>query len=72
MVGVDGLIDNRESGINDRVDSVDRRISDQEFRLSLTEARFRRQFSALDTLVGQLQGTGSFLSQQLSLLPGAS
>jgi flagellar hook-associated protein 2 len=34
-------------------------------RLEKIEARYRAQFSALDILVGQLQQTGDFLSQQL-------
>lgn len=71
IVDINGLIDTREDSINDRIDTVDRRISDMEFRLQLTEARFRNEFTALDTLMGQLQGTGAFLSQQLSLLPGS-
>lgn len=67
-VQTSGLIDAREDGLNDRIDSVDDRIADMEFRLGLTEQRLRKQFTALDTLLGQLNGTSSFLTQQLALL----
>jgi flagellar hook-associated protein 2 len=65
----DGLIENREDGINTRIDTVDKRISDMEYRLQLTEQRLLNQFTALDTLIGQLNGTSQYLSQQLSSLP---
>ena len=33
------------------------------------EARYRRQFTALDSLLAQLQSTSSYLAQQLANLP---
>ena len=69
LLDVDGLIDSREDGINSRIDAADRRIESLEFRLTLTERRLRSQFTALDTLMGQLNGTSAFLTQQLSALP---
>lgn len=69
IVNPQGIIDGRESGINDRMTTVDKRISDMEFRLQLTESRLLGQFNALDALMGQLQGTSSFLTQQLQALP---
>ena len=69
FVQTDGLIDTREDGLNSRIDVTDQRISDMEYRLELREQRLRDQFTALDTLMGQLQGTSDFLSQQLAALP---
>lgn len=69
LVQTDGLIDNREDGLNTRIGIVDGRISDMELRLTLIEERLRNQFTALDTLMGQLQGTSTFLTQQLAALP---
>lgn len=63
-----GLIDARNDGLNTRISTVDDRISSAERRLQLTEKRLRSQFTALDTLLGQLNGTSSFLTQQLSRL----
>ena len=34
------------------------------------EARLTAQFTAMDQLVASLQSTGSYLTQQLSSLPG--
>jgi flagellar hook-associated protein 2 len=36
------------------------------------QARYTKQFNALDSLLAQLQGTSNFLSQQLSQLPGTA
>ena len=69
LLDIDGLIDSREDGINSRIDNADRRIEGLEFRLTLTERRLRAQFTALDTLMGQLNGTSAFLTSQLSALP---
>ncbi|MGB5583549.1 MAG: flagellar filament capping protein FliD [Gammaproteobacteria bacterium] len=65
-----GLIDSREDGLKSRVDDlVDRQIS-FERNLELVESRYLARFTALDALVGQLQGTGQFLTNQLAQLPG--
>ncbi|WP_455235238.1 flagellar filament capping protein FliD, partial [Thiogranum longum] len=69
FVQADGLIDIRQDGLNSRIDVVDQRIADMEFRLELREQRLRNQFTALDALMGQLQGTSTFLTQQLAALP---
>ena len=66
-----GLIDSREDGLQSRVDNlVDRQLS-FERNLSIVESRYLARFTALDALVGQLQGTGQFLTNQLAQLPKA-
>jgi flagellar hook-associated protein 2 len=66
-----GLIDSREDGLKARVDDlVDRQVS-FERNLAIVESRYLAKFTALDALVGQLQGTGQFLTNQLAQLPGA-
>jgi len=68
----DGLLETRTDGLEARVDTlVDRQVA-FERNLEAVEARYRAQFSALDALVGQLQGTGQFLTSQLAQLPGAN
>jgi flagellar hook-associated protein 2 len=69
FVAADGLIDIRENGLNSRIDVTEQRITDMEYRLELREQRLRDQFTALDALMGQLQSTSAFLSQQLAALP---
>jgi flagellar hook-associated protein 2 len=63
----DGLIDTREDSLNDRLSDLSDRQEDWEYRLELIEKRMRSQYSALDTLVGQLQSTSQFLFQQLGV-----
>lgn len=61
----DGLLDGREDGIKERQKSVESRIDNMQYRLQLVEQRYRAQFTALDTMLGQMQGTSQFLQQQL-------
>ena len=70
-VAADGLIDSRIESLESRDRNLDARVESAEFRLEKTEARLRKQFTALDSLLGQLQVTSSFLSQQLLSLPSA-
>lgn len=61
----DGIIDAREDGLSDRIRDVQDNQSDYERRLELKERALRSQYAALDSLVGSLQNTSSFLLQQL-------
>jgi flagellar hook-associated protein 2 len=61
-----GLIDAREDGLADELDRNEEAQARFEVRLETIEARIRAQFTALDTLVSQLNNTGSFLTQQLA------
>lgn len=65
----DGVITTRTEGINKSISSLDKRISQIEDRLTIIEARYRRQFTALDTTIGQLNVTSQYLQQQLARLP---
>ncbi len=67
-----GLIQSRTDGVHSSIDSIDTRIEDLNRRLDAVEQRYRSQFTALDMLMGQLQTTSSYLSQQLASLPGNS
>lgn len=71
LLASDGMLESRTDGLEARVnDLVERQIT-FERNLTAVESRYRAQFSALDALVGQLQGTGNFLTSQLAQLPGA-
>ncbi len=60
-----GVIESRKDGLGKRIKLVDTRISNMEYRLQLIEKRYRRQFSALDALLGQMKATSNFLAQRL-------
>jgi flagellar hook-associated protein 2 len=66
-----GRIDAREEGLQASLDRIsdDRARLDQ--RMERLEARYVAEFSSLDALVGQLNATSNFLTQQLAGLPGA-
>lgn len=69
LIASDGLIESRKTGINSRISAIEDRQENLEYRMGIIEARYMKQFSALDSLVSQLQSTGSFLNQQLANLP---
>ncbi len=60
-----GLFDSREQSLEAQIDDIEDRRLNLEFRLQQKEATLIGQFSALDTLIAQLNTTSSFLSIQL-------
>ncbi len=66
-----GLIDSRTDGLDSRIEDLQDRQIAMDRRMEQIEARYLRQFSALDSLVAQLQGTSNFLTSQLASLPGS-
>lgn len=68
---IDGMLDAKTNALKSSIDGI---ADDRETlgnRLIAIEARMRRQFNAMDTLLGQLQGTSTYLTQQLANLPGS-
>jgi flagellar hook-associated protein 2 len=63
-----GIFDTRNQGLQGRLDRIEDSRESLERRLSGLEARYLQQFTAMDVLVGQLQATSTFLTQQLSAL----
>ncbi len=68
-VDTGGLIQARTDGLTESRSQIDDDIERIEDRIVLTEQRLRRQYTALDSLVGQLNATSGFLTQQLANLP---
>ena len=70
------LTDADDGGLTSAKDAADQRVkgfTDQmtrlEDRLAIREINMRRQYSALQTLLGNLQSQGDWLSSQISSLP---
>ncbi len=63
-----GFLEARTQGIQARIDDIDNQRVTLERRFEALQARYVKQFTALDTLLGQLQNTSNFLTQQLSSL----
>jgi len=71
FLGTNGLINSRNSGFNHRIEDISRQREQLSRRLAVSEKRFLTQFSNLDTLMGKMRSTSSFLTNQLAGLPGA-
>ncbi|WP_151636393.1 flagellar filament capping protein FliD [Noviherbaspirillum aerium] len=71
-VGADGLISSRTSGLNTSIKDIGKARNALSQRLEATEARYRAQFTALDTLLSSMNQTSSYLSQQLASLSSLS
>lgn len=65
-----GLISSRETSIQSLLDKIDDDRLVIERRMASLESRYLRQFTAMDALVGQLQSTSDFLTNQLKNIPG--
>lgn len=66
-----------DSGLETRTGTLESQIEDYadqratlDRRMLAVEERLRAQFTALDSLIGELNSTSSFLGQQLAALPG--
>jgi flagellar hook-associated protein 2 len=66
-----GSLTSRVDGVKNQIDDIGEQRDRLNLRLVALESRYRKQFTAMDALLGQLQATGSFLAQQLSNLPGS-
>jgi len=68
FLGSAGAIAARTDGITASIKSIDQRRQEMERRLVDVETRIRAQFTALDTLLGKMNTTSTFLTQQLAKL----
>ncbi len=69
MLGSNGVITSSTAGISA---SIQRLNVDQQAwaaRLTVIEARYRAEFTSLDTMISSMNTTSSFLTQQLANLP---
>lgn len=72
MLGSEGSITAASDGAKRSIKDIDKRREALSARLVQIEARYKRQFSALDTLIASMNTTSSYLTQQLASLPGTS
>lgn len=68
----DGLIGNTTEGINKSIADLQRQYDVTADRIEVKMATYRQQFTALDSLVAQMNGVSSYLTQQLSMLGNLS
>ena len=68
ILGTDGTLTARTDGLTKTIASMNDRIAKLETRMTSIEARYRRQFNAMDSVVAGLNTTSTFLTQQLAKL----
>ncbi len=68
----DGVFDSRTASLKSSIDVINDRREELNTRLATLQARYTKQFNALDSLLSQMQSTSNFLTQQLSRLPGSA
>lgn len=67
-LGSQGALASRTSGLNKTVADITKQREAFSLRLVDIEARYRKQYSALDTMIASMNTTTSFLTQQLAAL----
>lgn len=71
LIGGDGLLPARTKGLQSQIDAIGKQEDRLNTRLTLIEARLRKQYVALDAQLQRLQGTSDSLANALRQLPGA-
>ncbi len=66
----DGVISARMDTLNAQLERISDRREALDLRMEQVEARYLKQFTALDAMLAQMQQVSSYLSQQLANLPG--
>ncbi|WP_313440342.1 flagellar filament capping protein FliD [Stenotrophomonas sp.] len=69
-VGKEGAFVSRTNSLNKTLTDIDKRRKDLDTRMEGVAERYKKQFLALDSLMGKLQQSSSALSQQLAQLSG--
>lgn len=69
ILGSSGSVASRSSGLQKDLDQIIEDRTKLAERMEKLQVRLLKQFTAMDSLVGQLQSMGSYLSQQLKNLP---
>ena len=72
ILSTTGLLASRTEGINRSITDIGRQRETLARRLVQIEARYRKQFTALDSLVASMQKTSQYLTQQLAALSSST
>ncbi|HJV73627.1 MAG TPA: flagellar filament capping protein FliD [Noviherbaspirillum sp.] len=66
FLGSEGVIGGRTDGLKRTIKDIGKQNETLNARLAETEARYRKQFTALDTLISKMSSTSAYLTQQLA------
>lgn len=67
-LGNQGLLESRSKGLNDRMQSIQKNRDDLDARMEKLADTYRRQFTALDAMMAQMQSTSTYIAQQLGAI----
>ncbi|HSW62087.1 MAG TPA: flagellar filament capping protein FliD [Dissulfurispiraceae bacterium] len=68
---VDGILPGRQTGLQATVKNIQKQAEAMSRRLDQIEARLKKQYTALDQLLQQLQGQSDYVTEQLSQISKA-
>lgn len=68
MLDREGLLANAQNGMRESVKDLDKQVERVTLRVETTMARYEAQFVALEKFMSQMNGTSSYLTQQLDML----
>jgi flagellar hook-associated protein 2 len=71
VMAKDEVLDLRMTGLNDKLDEITEARTKLDERIAKMEETWRRQFNAVNTLMGQMQSTGSFLENTFKSMNGS-
>jgi flagellar hook-associated protein 2 len=66
LLNESGILASRTEGINNSIKRLDKQVESVTVRLTAIEARYRAQFTRLDTLMSSMSATSTFLTQQIA------
>ncbi|PKO46944.1 MAG: flagellar hook protein [Betaproteobacteria bacterium HGW-Betaproteobacteria-22] len=68
LLSDEGILATRTEGLNSTIKRLDQQADAINVRLAAIEARYRAQFTRLDTLLSSMSTTSSFLTQQIATI----
>lgn len=68
LLSESGILASRTEGINSSIKRLDKQAESITVRLTAIEARYRAQFTKLDTLMSSMSTTSAFLTQQIATI----
>jgi flagellar hook-associated protein 2 len=71
LLATDSFLNARTTGLQSQIEGIGEQREALALRLDALEARYLKQFTALDALMSRMQSTSNFLAGQLASLPGA-
>lgn len=66
FIGTSGALQSRTDSLSKRLDDLSKQKSDLDERMSVLTARYTAQYSALDSLMAQMNSTSTFLTNQFT------